>query len=392
MTPEERARALRATVSAIRYALTAIGYAKDAAIEDLHRPDPFRDALRERTPWAVVTPALVIVNLSIFMRMLFDAGAVSEPETLIAWGGNFGPRTTNGEWWRLVTAMFVHAGLLHLLVNVAGLIQVGLLLERIVGPLAFAGVYFGAGTLVNLVNLSHYPVIVTVGPSGAVFGLYGLLLALAGWGLLRRSPVTIPLRALKRLGLPAVVFVLYNMATNGLGSPAVVGLATGLVGGLLLAKGVNEHKPTLRQVAAVTAATLVITVVSAILLRGMTDARPEIQRLVAVEDRIAGAYQKAVVQFRKGGISANELAKLIDQTIVPELQAVGTRLTALEGVPSEQQALVAGAEEYLRLRNESWRLRSEGLHKSNLPTLTKAEKPERAALEVLQKIKPADQE
>jgi hypothetical protein len=253
-------------------------------------------------------------------------------------------------------------------------------------------VYVGAGTLVNLVNLSHYPVIVTVGPSGAVFGLYGLLLALAGWGLLRRSPVTIPLRALKRLGLPAVVFVLYNMATNGLGSPAVVGLATGLVGGLLLAKGVNEHKPTLRQVAAVTAATLVITVVSAILLRGMTDARPEIQRLVAVEDRIAVAYQKAVVQFRKGGISANELAKLIDQTIVPELQAVGTRLTALEGVPSEQQALVAGAEEYLRLRNESWRLRSEGLHKSNLPTLTKAEKPERAALEVLQKIKPADQQ
>ena len=90
-------------------------------------------------------------------------------------------------------------------------------------------------------------------------------------------------------------------------------------------------------------------------------------------------------------MSASELAKLIDQTIVPELQAVGTRLTALEGVPSEQQALVASAEEYLRLRNESWRLRSEGLHKSNLPTLTKAEKPERAALEVLQKIRPADQ-
>ena len=391
MRPDERARALRLTVAGIRNALRAIGYAKDAAIEDLHRPDPFRDALRTRTPWAVVTPALVVLNVTIFMRMVFDAGPVSAPETLIAWGGNFGPRTTNGEWWRLVTAMFVHAGPLHLLVSIVGLVQLGFLLERLVGPVAFTGIYLGAGALVNLVNLSQYPITVTVGSSAAVFGLYGLLLAMAGWGLLFRSPVTIPLRALKRLGIPALLFLLYNMATNGLGTPAIVGLATGFGGGLVLAKGISEHKPTVRQVAAATAATLVITLVSAIFLRGMTDARPEIERVVAVEERIAALYQKAVGQFRNGRISANELAKLIDQTIVPELQAVGTRLTALEGVPSEQQALVAGAEEYLRLRNESWRLRSEGLHKSNLPTLTKAEKPERAALEALEKIRPADQ-
>ena len=391
MRPDERVRALRLTVAAIRSGLRAIGYAKDAAIEDFQRPDAFRDALRARTPWAVVTPALVALNVTIFMRMVFDAGPISEPETLIAWGGNFGPRTTNGEWWRLVAAMFVHAGLLHLLVSTVGLVHIGFLLERLVGPLAFAGIFLGAGTLVNLVNLSQFPITVTVGSSGAVFGLYGLLLAMVIWGLLFRSPLTIPLGALKRLGLPALVFVLYNMATSGLGAPAIVGLATGFGGGLVLAKGISEHKPTVRQVAVATAATLVITLVSAIFLRGMTDARPEIVRIVAVEDRIAGLYQKAVAQFRNGRMSASELAKLIDQTIVPELQAVGTRLTALDGVPTEQQALVAGAEEYLRLRNESWRLRSEGLHKSNLPTLTKAERPERAALEALEKIRPADE-
>ncbi|MGH9145983.1 MAG: hypothetical protein ACRD1Q_04695, partial [Vicinamibacterales bacterium] len=74
MRPEERVRALRLAVAGTRNALKAIGYAKVAAIEDLHRPDSFRDALRARTPWAVVTPALVVVNVTIFMRMIFDAG------------------------------------------------------------------------------------------------------------------------------------------------------------------------------------------------------------------------------------------------------------------------------------------------------------------------------
>jgi rhomboid protease GluP len=389
MSPEERARILRVVLAALG---AAFGYARDAAIEDLQRSDPFRDALRARTRWALLTPALVALHVMIFFRMIFDAGPVSSPDTLVAWGGNFGPRTTNGEWWRLVTALFLHSGLLQLLVNIAGLAQLGLLLERLVGPVTFATVYIGAGILVGLVNLSHYPVVVMGGPSGAIFGLYGLLLASAFWGLIHRSPVTIPLSTFKRLALPAGVFVLYNLATAGLGSAAFIGFATGIAGGLVLTRHVRESKPPMRQVAATTAAILVIAAVSAVFLRGMTDARAEIALVVAVEDRIAGAYRKAVDQFRDGRMSANELAGLIDQTIVPELQAVRARLTALDGVPHEQQSLVAAAQEYLRLRDESWRLRSEGLHKSNLPTLTRAEKPERAALEALQKIRPAGQE
>lgn len=391
MRPDERVRTLRIAVALLRHGLDALGYAKDAAIEDLRRPDPFREALRARTPWAFVTPVLVFLHVMIFMRMVFDAGPVSNPDTLIAWGGNFGPRTTNGEWWRLVTAMFIHAGLLHLFVSLVGFVQLGLLLERLVGPLAFTAVYVGAGMLVSLVNLSNYPVIVNVGSSGAIFGLYGLLIASATWGLLHRSPVTIPLKTLKRLALPAGIFLLYTMATIGLGSAVIVGVAAGSVGGLVLTRRVNEHKPTWRQVAAAAATALVIAGVSAVFLRGMTDARPEIERIIAVEDRIAGVYQKAVGQFRKGRMSASELAKLIDQTIMPELEAARVRMTALDGVPAEQQALVAAAEEYLRLRDESWRLRSEGLHKSNLPTLTQAERPERAALEALEKIRPNEQ-
>jgi len=414
MTPEERARLVRAVLAAIRQV-------KDAATQDHPELEPFRDALRARTRWALVTPVLVALNATVFVYMLFGAGALSDAETLVGWGGNFGPRTTNGEWWRLVTMMFVHSGVLQLLANLAGLVQLGLILERLVGPAAFAGVYVASGMFASLVSLSAHPVAVRGGASGAIYGLYGLLLASSIWGLLNRSTVTIPRMAVKRLGPAAAVFILYNMATDDLaGAAELAGLVTGFVCGLVLARGVSDCKPPARRVAAAMAATAVIAVACAVPLRGIADVRPEIARVFAVEDRTARAYQTAVDRFRKGRITGEALAQLIDRTIRPELQAAHARLKALARVPQEHQPLVASAEEFLRLRDESWRLRAEGLHTAkllasreaertaedeswrwrlkteglytaNVRTLQEAERTERASLAALKRIGPADQ-
>jgi hypothetical protein len=211
------------------------------------------------------------------------------------------------------------------------------------------------------------------------------------------------------------VFILYNVANDSLAGPAeLAGLVAGLVCGLVLARGVSERKPSTRWVAAAMTATIVIAVRCAIPLRGITDVRPEIERVIAVEDRTANAYRTAVDRFRDGRLTAEALAQLIDRTIMPELQATQARLKALSGVPQEQQPLVADAEEYFRLRDESWRLRTEGLrkassvplreapsterrlraeaqHQANLRALGTAEATERASLEALQRIKPAAQ-
>jgi hypothetical protein len=74
---------------------------------------------------------------------------------------------------------------------------------------------------------------------------------------------------------------------------------------------------------------------------------------------------------------------------VPELKAARARLQAFERVPYEQQPLVAAAEEYLRLRDESWRLRAEGLRTVNMRTLQKAEGAESASLKALKRTRPA---
>src|SRR5207245_6779179 len=153
-TPEQRAQLGRALLANLRHAKEVAGR---------KRPDcePFWDALRARTPRAVATRAIVALNATVFAMMLVGAGALSDPETLVRWGGIFGPRTTNGEWWRLVTALFVHASLVPLLVNMVGLFQVGQILERLVGTLAFVSVYVAAGILANLVTLATSPIAVT---------------------------------------------------------------------------------------------------------------------------------------------------------------------------------------------------------------------------------------
>jgi rhomboid protease GluP len=385
MTPQERTKLFGRVLQTVRYA-------KDATIAVHAAHDPFHEALGARTTWAVVTPTLVIINVAVFVRMLFGDGSLSDPETQLAWGGNFGPRTTNGEWWRLVTSIFVHAGPLHLLADVAGLFLLGAMLERLVGHFAFATVYFASGVFASLGSLSADPMTVNVGASGAIFGVLGLLVATAIWGFLSRSPLTMSLAAARRLAPSVGVFLLYTAVTGGLGRAAVLnGLVMGLACGLLVAKGYGDRKtPALRSAAALASA-LVIASVSAFSMRGFTDVKPEIERIVAVETRTAGLYEKAVEQFRLGGITADALAQVIDRTILPELRAAHARLSALDGVPAEHRSMVSNAVEYLRLRGESWRLRAEGLHNGSMPTLQKADRTERASLDVLEGVRPSEQ-
>ena len=396
MAPQARERlrvAALATISQLRH---------EAARS---RPDieQFREALRGRTRWALVTPALIAVNVTVFVLMLFGTGALGDPGTLSGWGGNYWLGTRNGEWWRLVTSIFVHAGMFQLLVNIAGLTQIGLILERLVGRLIVIAVFLTAGVFASLVNLITDPMAMSIGASGAIFGLYGLLLASWIWGMRHRSDVTIPLRAATRLVPAAVVFILYNLANDSVGTAAeFTGLFVGLVCGAILTRGVNDRKPAARRVAHVVAAAAVMAVLSAIPLRGVTDVKPELERTVAAEARMAGAYQKAAERFKSGGMTADALALLIDRTIIPDLQITDARLKALVGVPEEHQPLVATAEEYVRLRSESWRLRSEWLrnsgkaplrgsesaqHRANGRTIGRAEETQRAALAALEKIR-----
>jgi rhomboid protease GluP len=400
---------------------------KVAATEPGPDYDEFRAALRARTPYAVATAAIVLINATIVLGMLFGATTIGVPDTLVAWGASLGTRTTNGEWWRLVTSTFVYSGTLHLLVDVAVLIQLGGILERLVGRLTFTAVYLSAGVFAGLVNLSSQPLAVTVAAPGAIFGLYGLLLATVFWQMFHgwrgdlvpdaeegaAPDMRIPLVAVKRLGVGAAVFFVYSVLAGFAHSAEFIGLLVGLMYGIVFARCAGEEEPETRQVAVAMGAAAAIAVMSAVTLRGIADVKPEIARVLATEERTAAAYRTGFDAFKKGRITAEALARVAEGTIMPELQAADAHLKALKNVPPEHQAVVADAREYLRLRSASWRARAEALRKttpeprrapegprdaiwrlqaearfrSNLAVMGSVEGAERASLEAFQRIK-----
>ena len=114
----------------------------------------------------------------------------------------------------------------------------------------------------------------------------------------------------------------------------------------------------------------------------------DVANVIAVEDRTAHEYDLVLERFSQGRSRIGERIELIDQ-IRPELQGLRARLESFHKVPQEHQLLVTGAIEYLKTRDESWRLRREALRKSNLEILRQADSVERASLDTFRKLKVA---
>ncbi|MGC2697346.1 MAG: rhomboid family intramembrane serine protease, partial [Candidatus Angelobacter sp.] len=136
-----------------------------------------------------VTTALLAINLTVFVGMVATgAGFLNfDPQACLKWGGNYGPWTLDGDWWRLVTAGFVHGGLIHLAFNMWCLLSLGQLSERLFGRIQTLFIYLITGVGGALLSIAHNPRHLEVGASGAIFGIAGALLAGVKFGNLAIS-------------------------------------------------------------------------------------------------------------------------------------------------------------------------------------------------------------
>jgi membrane associated rhomboid family serine protease len=382
LTPEERIQLVHRIVDFTR---DGLAFARRYVTATPDGCEEFYTALRARTRWTVVTPALLVAYLTVYIATIWGDGVLNDA-LLLQWGGSLGPRTTNGEWWRLATAMFLHWGLLHLIADTAGLVQVGRLVERLVGPATFAVVFVAAGLIAGLQELSAHPVSVSAGGAGGIFGAYGLLISTCVWGWVRRSPLTVPPGVLKRVLPGAVVFLAYHVAAEGFITGSLTwGLGVGFAGGGILAFGIGVHKPPVRRLCTSMAATLALVIISAAPLRGMADVTREMAHVIDLEARTAAAYDAEVVRFRKGRQTAEALADMAD-AIAADVRATRDSLLALTNVPRDHQPVLDHALEYLRLREESWRLRVEGLRAGRMQTLQRADRVESTAKKLFEFI------
>lgn len=194
----------------------------------------FQERLTALAPKTWATWALVTINVLIWVIGLTQgASALGTPaDKLLLWGGNAASEVQKGEWWRLLSATFLHSGLMHLAMNMLGLYAAGTLVERIYGIRLYLIVYLGAGLLGSAFSL-HFSAqtFVSVGASGAVFGVTGALLVAV---LQHRDKL--PRNFSKQLISGVGVFVFYSLmqglTTPGIDNAAHIG---GLLGGALAA-------------------------------------------------------------------------------------------------------------------------------------------------------------
>jgi membrane associated rhomboid family serine protease len=128
---------------------------------------------------AIVTRTLIAINVAVYLLQLAEgAGINADRGTIFEKGVLFGPWVADGDWWRLITAAFLHYGPIHLGLNMLALWWFGGVVEQALGRGRFLLLYLVSGLAGSAGALLADPGAATVGASGAVFGMLGALLIL----------------------------------------------------------------------------------------------------------------------------------------------------------------------------------------------------------------------
>lgn len=176
-----------------------------------------------------ITPFLININIIIFILMVTNGVDFLQPDnaSLLNWGANFRPYTLDSQWWRLITNCFLHIGIMHLIMNMYALLFIGFLLEHRLGRSRFLSAYLLTGITASATSLWWHDLTISAGASGAIFGLYGVFLAMLTTDLVEKAVKNAILTSI-------VIFVGYNLLNGfkeGIDNAAHIG---GLICGLVI--------------------------------------------------------------------------------------------------------------------------------------------------------------
>lgn len=181
------------------------------------------------------TSIILDLNILVFLLMIFSGIHIISPNgiELLQWGANRRFETTGGEWWRLLTSMFLHGGIMHLFLNIYGLVIAAIFVEPLLGRKKYFILYLLSGLCGSLASIWWYPNTISVGASGAIFGLYGAIL-----GLLLTN--AFPREGKKGIFMMIGIYVGINLLwglTGGIDNAAHLGgLLSGAIIGIILYK------------------------------------------------------------------------------------------------------------------------------------------------------------
>lgn len=322
----------------------------------------FLRVMKEHTPTTSVTYVILGLNVGVYLVMVlagvgaFDAAS----DDLLAWGGDYGPYTTNGQWWRLLTNMFVHGGAFHLFGNMLFFWYIGRFMERLVGQAGYGVLYVGSGLAGSLASLAWNASVVSVGASGALFGLFGGVLGFVA----RRDRDQVAQAVLRTVKNAAIAFLIWQIvfglkAANVDHAAHLGGALGGFALGYLLGHPLTEagvaRRPRRALIAA--GACLAVTVGVAMLLPRYADFRELVLTYARAEERLLPQYGRG----RSGELDAEAFATALENELIPAYTALGERLRGLAPLPRQDRASAAALATFCRLRLEAFQLRLESL-------------------------------
>lgn len=189
----------------------------------------------------IITYALIIINVLVFIAMYILGKGSEDNLTLVLFGANYPALVRAGDYYRLITSAFLHSGLLHLIFNNYALYVIGSQLESFLGRVKFLIIYLVSAICGSLMSMLFSNGI-SVGASGAIFGLLGSLLY---FGYNYRVYLG---TVLKSQIIPLIILnLVIGFVTPGIDNAAHIG---GLLGGLgmTMALGIKYKTSTFEKV------------------------------------------------------------------------------------------------------------------------------------------------
>ena len=177
---------------------------------------------------------------------------------MVHFGANYGPFTLSGEWWRLLTYMFLHGGLMHIAFNMWCLWDIGMMCESLYGRWTFGVIYLITGVAGGLASVAWNPGVLSVGASGAIFGLAGALAASFYLG-----EFSLPKVAIQGTLRSLIFFIGFNVLFGSLfpgidNACHVGGLFSGVILGALIARVAPQHDAPLRRAGVLAVVALIV--------------------------------------------------------------------------------------------------------------------------------------
>ena len=204
----------------------------------------FNSTLTAVTPNIPVTLALIAVNVFLFLVVTAVGGGLFKVDSavMIRFGTDYTPLTLAGQWWRLLTSIFLHFGIFHVAFNMWALYVNGRIAERIFGSLRYLVIYLAAGLSGSVASLLWHPIVNGAGASGAIFGVLGAMLAF----FLKREG-GVPASVIKAQLTNVSIFVAYSLLNasryQGIDNAAHMGgLVAGLVLGFILSRPLDTAR------------------------------------------------------------------------------------------------------------------------------------------------------